>query len=215
MSLITGSKIFLQDYPICDRCGKPMDPYGYHALHCPVGGWVTKRHDKVCDTLGGQLKRAGFNIQFEARYHRNENGELVRRKERPGDILIHNWDFGDEKVGKLYIDVTVGNIFAESYVNECALKRLSLAEKLAKRKNEKYKNRDDIRGLGLECLGGMCKEFKAILQRIAEAMELRSGVARSIWMNRIRSRLMIELMMQNAKLIRTASSLVPDDVGMI
>lgn len=62
------------------------------------------------------------------------------------------------------------------------------------------------------CLGGMAKEFKALLQRIASNMENRTGIDQSIWMNRLRSRVMIELMLQNTKMIRKSSNLIPDDL---
>ena len=211
LCLVTGARIFTKDRNVCRRCGMQMDAYGYHALSCTDGNLIIKRHDKLCDLLYNQLKRAGLKVKKKARYLEkcDGNGNRIRRNQRPGDILISNWSFKDEEeIGNYYIDITVGNIFCDSYLDGCCGKRLWLAEKLAAMKNDKYKNRKDIQGLGLEVLGGMCVEFKGILQRIAELMEQRTDVAQSIWMNRLRARLSMELMFYNTLLVKSSSDLV-------
>ena len=212
LSLVTGNRIFYEENPVCKRCNKVMDHFGYHALSCPSGGMLFDRHDAICDILYKELRRAGYTVLKEQRYE-NIDGKKKRITGRPGDLLIKNWKFDEKNIGSLYIDVTIGNIFTETAVKGCSLKRLDLAEKLSIKKDKKYQNRDDIRGLGMECLGGMAKEFKALLQRIAADMENRTGIDKSIWMNRLRSRIMIELMLQNAKMIRKSSNLIPDDLS--
>ena len=46
-------------------------------------------------------------------------------------------------------------------------------------------------------------------------MEQRTGIAQSIWINRIRSRIMTELMLYNTRMVRMSGNLVPDDVDRI
>ena len=152
-------------------------------------------------------------VEKEARYHKDSG---KRRYERPGDIIIKNWKFKNDEIGNLYLDVSVGNLFAASYVNQAAAKRLWLAEEIEKRKKKKYldkdgNERDDIIGLGLEVLGGMSQQFKGILQRIAEAMEMRTEIVQSIWMNKLRSTIMMELMYWNTKMVQKSYNLYCGD----
>ena len=189
LSLVSGLPIFTHSNLICNRCKKSMDINGHHCLHCPNGKWTEKRHDAIVNVLFKYLRKAGYICKKEQRYDDSGN----RRMERPGDIMIENWNLGDDEIGKLYMDITIGNIFADTYVSKCAKKRLWLAEELESRKEEKYKNKDNIKGLGLEVLGGMSDNFKAIIQRIAENLELRTQIVQSIWMNKIRSTIMMEL----------------------
>ena len=75
------------------------------------------------------MKQPDFRVEREKRYH-VVNGKKERRRDRPGDLVIDNWQFDEDNIGRLYLDVTVGNIFSKSYVNQAAGKRLWLAEKL-------------------------------------------------------------------------------------
>ena len=83
---------------------------------------------------------------------------------------------------------------------------------MEKRKKKKYlddngNERDDIIGLGLEVLGGMSQQFKGILQRIAENMQMKTEIAQSIWMNKLRSTIVMELMYQNARMVQSCYNL--------
>ena len=49
----------------------------------------------------------------------------------------------------------------------------------------------------------MSPQFKSILQRIAEALFLRTEIAQSIWMNKMRSTITMELMYWNTKMIQS------------
>ena len=100
---------------------------------------------------------------------------------------------------KLYLDLTVGNIFCKSHIKKTSTKRLYLAKMKEKEKEKKYGNNNDIWWLGLECLGGMSPKFKEFSQEIAEQLEARTEISRSIWiaMNKMRSRLIMELTFYN------------------
>ena len=106
-----------------------------------------------------------------------------------------------------YFDLTVGNIFSKSYIKNTSTTRLYLAKFREKEKEKKYGNHKDIHGLGLECLGGMSPKFKELLQDIAEQLENRTEINRSIWMNKMRSRLMMELMFYNIRMVQQCYNL--------
>ena len=207
LSLVSGLPIVSMNGRSCNYCGKPLDLFGHHCLSCISTKLVYRRHDEICNKLAGYLKDAGFKIQMEARYHM-VNGTKVRRHQRPGDIKILDWKFVDQNIiGSIYFDVTVGNIFCSTYVRRASGKRLYTADKLEKLKDDKYDNRDDIQGLGLECMGGMSRKFVSLLQTIAEAMENRTDIARSIWMHKMRSNLIMELMYWNVKMVQACCNM--------
>ena len=108
---------------------------------------------------------------------------------------------------KTYFDLTVGNVFTSSYIKKASRERLYLAKFKEKEKEKKHNNHKDIKGLGLECLGGMSPNFKELLQDIAEQLENRTEINRLIWMNKMRSRLMMELMHYNTKMVQQCYNL--------
>ena len=61
--------------------------------------------------------------------------------------------------------------------------------------------------MGIECLGGMSKRFKGLLQTMAGALEDRTDISRSVWMNIMRSKIMMEMMFYNAKMVQACYNL--------
>ena len=108
---------------------------------------------------------------------------------------------------KTYFDLTVGNIFCDSYIKKTSKEKLYLAKFKEKEKEKKYGNRNDIWGLGLECLGGMSPKLRILLQDVAEQLESKTEISRSIWMSKMRSRLMMELIFYNTKMVQQCYNL--------
>ena len=213
LSLVCGLPMLSMNGKFCNYCNKNLDIFGHHCLSCIDTGLVYERHDKICNILADYLVEAGYQIQMEARYH-IVDGIKCRRLQRPGDIKVLNWYFQEQEItGSMYFDVSVGNLFCKSHVKGASNNRLYLADKLEKFKDNKYGNRDDIQGLGLECMGGMSRKFVSLIQTIAEALEGRTEIARSIWMHKIRSRIIMELMYQNVKMVQACCNIgmVHDD----
>ena len=50
-------------------------------------------------------------------------------------------------------------------------------------------------------------KFKILLQDIGEQLETRTEISRSIWMNKMRSRLMMELIFYNTKMVQQCDNL--------
>ena len=149
---------------------------------------------------------ANLDVQQEQRYEDDENGNKVRIEGRPGDIKINNY-FTTSQLPRgvehrhLYIDVTVANIFAKSYLSTAAKKRSAIAQSKEIHKLKKYQNCPNIMGIGIECIGTLSKNGKSIINFLANRLSIIKNIPKSIWINRIRSNLLAVLMQQNAKMI--------------
>ena len=201
ISLVTGLPIFPIENLSCLRCKSDMDIFGHHCLSCPNTDYLYRRHDRIIDILYYYAKSAGFDVYREAKYHKID-GVWIRRKSRPGDLCITNWPMEKDENGFIrydsrYFDLSIGNVFCKSYIRNTAMERLYLAKLKEKEKSKKYGDKDDIFGLGFECLGGMSPNLKGLLQEIAEQLEMRTETTRAIWMNKMRSRIMMELIYHN------------------
>jgi hypothetical protein len=92
----TGCKIL--SYPVkCAVCDQLMDVYGDHAIaSCEHGSSEFNRigkHDAIVRCISTQLSACGI-------WYRTELGF---NEQRPGDIFIPDWTFGND----LWIDVSV------------------------------------------------------------------------------------------------------------
>ena len=76
-----------------------------------------------------------------------------------------------------------------------------------KEKEKKCSNNNDTWALRLECLGGMSPRFEEFLQEIAEQLEARTEISKSMWMNKMKSRLMMELTFYNSKMVQQCYNL--------
>ena len=125
---------------------------------------------------------------------------------RPGDIVIQNYT--DECEYKtptdVYFDITVGNIFAESYIHNTSQERGWLAGFKEELKKNKYLQRSDIQGIGMEVLGGISKSGKNLLRQLADRIFLRTNVTQSVLINQMRSKLVAILQKNNAIMIKEA-----------
>ena len=161
---------------------------------------MTKRHDEICDKLYYFCQLAGLDVQQEQRYEIDVNNNKVRIEGRPGDIKINNYytettlpeNMTDRDV---YIDVTVANICADTYIKQASKKRAVIAQAKEKHKLKKYQNNPNIMGIGMETFG------KTIINYLANRLSLLHNIPYSIWINRIRSNLLAVLMQQNAQMI--------------
>ena len=149
LCLVLGAPITSNDY-FCRGCEKVADKYGYHALSCVGldGKQLFRRHDSLCNYLAKWLRQARYRIEMEARYL-NKDGSWKRSLKRPGDIKILDFSLQADEARDLYLDITVGNIFAPSHL-AVSQRRVGLAKQLEGLKAAKYGFRSDIKGLGYE-----------------------------------------------------------------
>ena len=165
---------------------------------------MIRRHDAVVDKLCEWLDKIHINYRKEERYHKPLMGcAPMRIKDRPGDIFIEHFGYSECKSDSVYIDVTVGNIFADKYISHTREKRAWLAEDMENRKERKYHNNYEIVGAGLEVLGGMSKSLRALIDHIANVLDTQTVYPAAIWKNQIRSQVLTTMMQYNANMIRS------------
>ena len=212
MTLFIGGKL-VQEKQYCKRCGQEMDEYGYHALSCPNGPYMIARHNGIRDVVVKVGRQAGMQVEIEQKYNREMEGLDMEDTDGddpihgiPGDIKIQNWfDRRDNK--DLFGDIVVGNIFAPSYVTNTRKERLWLAKKKEKEKREKYNNPVDFVPMAIEVMGACGRDFKRILQQLADRIATRKNISYSYMINRIRTQITSYLMKKNAEMILASMAL--------
>ena len=194
---IFGSKLTFENNVICKRCNHIMDPYGTHALSCPHGGYTIMRHNNIRDVIFKYLKQAGYNVLKEEKFDDNNEDNIDGI---PGDIKILNYDINNE-FKDLYLDVTVGNVMSQSYVDGAAKQRGYLNQLNEKRKSDKYGNQINIKGLSFETFGAISNNVKDIIKNIARKLEIKQAVHNTVLINRIRSQMVAALMQANGRML--------------
>ena len=197
LSVYLGSDIMMTD-AICNKCKQKVGKKAYHALYCQWEKYLTRTHNSIRNELNKWIKTAGLNTQIEQKYEDIDN-QKIKVKGIPGDIKIMQYD--NMSGIDLYLDVVVGNVFAESYVKSAARERLWMAKEKEKQKLNKYNNEDNIKPMALESMGAMGPCFKKMIQDIAHRISERKNKPFSIILNRIRTRIIAILMKYNSSMI--------------
>ena len=104
-----------------------------------------------------------------------------------------DWIALDENGDRLFTTQTLG-LSPEVIGKKEALERL-------KARFDIYNNRNDIRGIGIEIMGGMGKNGKILFKNIAERIAMRSNLHESVILNQIRSKFVSILWKNNTKMI--------------
>ena len=199
-NLIMGSKQNFKDNH-CNRCHKHMDQHGYHALSCPNGALTIIRHNKVRDVIFDYCIKAGYNATKEERYKMDEIDMKWKQVEGvPGDIKIENYNLNGRNE-TVYFDVTIGNIFDDSYIKNTSKERGWLNNFKEKQKSDKYQNVHNVIGLAMEVTGAISPNLKALIMQISKRLETTTNVHFTTLINRIRSQIIATLMQENAKMI--------------
>ena len=200
MSLYLGCDIINNDQ-LCKKCGAPMDKKGYHALHCKCGKHVIQRHNMIRNEVNKYMKKADYSTKLEQKYKYNDSNQMSEEvKGIPGDLVVTNWMQNSEHED-YYMDVVVGNIFADSYVKSVCQKRLGLATLKEQKKLEKYNHKPNIIPLAMEVMGGVGKQFRLVLQKMASRISDRTNKPQPIIMNRLRKNIVAKLMKANCQMI--------------
>ena len=120
-------------------CGAPLDPHGYHARICPVGGWVMKRHDAACAVLGAWCEDMGCLLESGQKPW----GEVLvpwaapARPEARMDLVIHV----PGVASPYYVDLTVVSAWSsDALASGSAVRDGAAAEVAARGKARDYPN---------------------------------------------------------------------------
>ena len=199
-SLYLGSKI-VKDNTICRRCGQEMDPYGWHALHCKYGPHMIRRHNAIVNELSIFLKQANLSFKLEQKYKTFDmkKGFTEENNMIPGDIVIENWY--DKTSEPAYFDITIGNIFCDTYIKGAAKEMHHVTRLKARQKHQKYSHISTMEPMVIDTMGGFGEQFKINLQHIAKRISLHKQAPYSIIINRLRTKLIAILHQHNANMM--------------
>jgi hypothetical protein len=175
-----------------EKCGKPMDAYGYHAINC--GGSFFARHEIVVKALHSLAFEAGIQSHMNALVQclgvSNNNyrtpllpsSSLSLTAFRPADVLMTL----NDAIRKTCVDVTVVSpIKAHMPVNFVVGKDAKTAE------HEKFRKHEDAcREAGYEFIpfavdifGGLAPEALKLLRLIASNLEVTKNCSRNVALN--------------------------------
>lgn len=93
---------------MCSICGKDMDIYGNHALHCANAVVPKYRHDLVCDIISDMCYKAGVVARKEISLGFLSSDSAGEAKH--ADILVYNREDGKD----VFFDVTVVSPFTSA-----------------------------------------------------------------------------------------------------
>ena len=129
--------------------------------------------------------KAAWDTMIEQKYmeHRIDKDEEYNESIDgiPGDIKVNDY-FRDRVNKSAYFDVTVANVFATSYIKNTSKERLWLSKRKELIKHKKCKNDQNVIPLAIETMGATGPECKRLLQRLADALSLRTNTPYSIMM---------------------------------
>ena len=125
--------------PAAAECGKRLDPAGFHALTCLVGGLVIRRHHALRDLFAAIGREAGYTCTTEVyepswtRARTNARGELEVEQAR-----LDNRFTGPPADPLVYGDVVVSHPEASAWLRGAAERDGATAGGAAKGKHARY-----------------------------------------------------------------------------
>ena len=183
-----------------------------HALSCPRGGFVTIRHNEICDITGEILKEVCNDVEIEPHLQKITGEKFkfktsVTTEEARLDVAARGfWTRGS----KAFADVKVFNPFAKRYS--------LMSSSSAHRSNEQEKKRKyNERVLEVEhgsftpliftCLGGMSVECNRFYKRLAEILSEKRDTPYNDTINWIKTKISFSLLRTTILCIRGSRSL--------
>jgi len=193
----------------CPRCKSAiLDRTGRHALICKAGPvTATTRHNlirnaifEICQEVGAPAsKEKTLGRLVGPRNDHNDGVVDADSEERPADVLIDNWLFGEAAL----VDVSVCDAHKHQSVIPEDFKAVATFNLAANKKIDNYKNR--VRALGhhflpfvVGSLGGFCPDAVRVLSFLAAKWELKFNVPASHAVGLLRRRIALVLQKSQA-----------------
>ena len=181
------------------RCGETIDCFGDHAITCKSGGGPIHRHDLIRDALFDMCNSAGISVSKEL------SGYEAGKKDRVGDIVLHSFDQGREKL----IDVTCWSPLyspriqhsadsAQYTVNEAHSFKIKSRKANSEGKIQTTKGMLAFMPFACSALGTLSLEAKSLLNAIASEMSLKHNSPRSLCLSRVVTRISTPIQQGNA-----------------
>ena len=201
----------LKRTPTNCACSKPFNTD--HAIQCPLGGYVIRRHNRIRDLFAKLLDSVAHEVQIEPPLQ-PLTGEVLRRqanKEDDSRLDISARGFWQE-YEMAFFDVRVFNPFAKSYSNQNQTLD-SIFRKQETEKKKTYNQRvievehGSFTPIVTSSHGGCGKETNTFISRLVEKLSEKNGMEKSIVANYVRSKLSFELVRSQVACIRGSRSL--------
>ena len=113
-------------------CGAALDPKGFHARCCPVGGWLVKRHNAGCAALAEWAETECGCVVYQEQQVPTAN---PHHAEARLDIVLES----PRAAGSIYVDFTVVSALSvEALARGLALRDGVAADLAATKKEQRY-----------------------------------------------------------------------------
>ena len=201
----------LKRTPTNCACKKPFD--SDHAMQCPLGGYVIRRHNRVRDLFAKLLDDVAHEVQVEPplqpltgeRLHNQANQENDSRL----DIAARGfW----QKHEMAFFDIRVFNPFAKSHLNpnqtlDAVFRKHETQKKRSYNQRVIEVEHGSFTPIVTSACGGFGKETSVFVSKLIEKVAEKNGVERSQVAGYIRTKVSFELIRSQVACIRGSRSL--------
>ena len=183
-----------------------------HAMDCKKGGFVSKRHDKVKNTLANMLNDVAYDVRIEP-HLQPLSGEIFNfqttNREDDARLDISARGFWN-KNEMAFFDVRVFNPFAKSYMNT-SLDTLFKSNENAKKREYNQRVIDIEHGtftpIVLSAYGGYGRETNRFISEMVNKLSEKKDIPTSVISNYVRTKLSFELIRAQVMCIRGSRKL--------
>ena len=201
----------LKRTPTNCACNKPFD--SDHAMQCPLGGYVIRRHNGVRDLFAKLLDSVAHEVQIEPPLQplTGENLQRQANTENEARLDVAARGFWQEHEMEFF-DIRVFNPFAKSYLNqnqplEAVFRNQDTQKKKTYNQRVIQVEHGTFTPIVTSSLGGLGKETSAFVSKLVEKLAEKNGMERSIIANYVRTKLSFELIRSQVACIRGSRSL--------
>ena len=195
----------LSRLPLNCECGKMFDTV--HAMDCKKGGFVSKRHDKVRNTLAKMMDTVAYDVRIEPQLQ-PLSGEILnlgsanREDEARLDISARGFWNQNEMA---FFDVRVFNPFAKSYMNS-SLDALFKSNERAKKREYNQRVIEVEHGsftpIVMSAFGGCGRETNRFISEVVSKLSEKKDIPTSVMSNYVRTKLSFDLVRAQVMSVR-------------
>ena len=195
--------------PLNCSCGKQftMD----HAMQCPLGGYVIRRHDQIRDLFASLINDVANDVRIEPSLQPLTGEILNRGANRENDARLDVAARGFwQRCEMAFFDIRVFNPFAKSHLKK-SLESVFRSNEASKKRE--YNNRiiqiehGTFTPVVMSSFGGFGKETDRFVSKLVEKVAEKKDCERSLVANYIRTKVSFELVRSQVNCIRGSRSL--------
>ena len=199
----------LKHLPSVCACSKPFTIE--HALSCPKGGFIYKRHNELRDTIAAMINEIKNDVRIEPQLEELSGEELHRGAittdgARSDISTMGFWSHNQ----RAFFDIRVFNAYAQRYANTSLRNAFVLNEKEKKRQyNERIINvdRGSFTPLVFTTNGGTGRECEQFVKALALQWSDKKDERYSMTLNYVRTKLSFALIRSSVLCLRGTRAL--------